>query len=312
MSGPEGLPPTLGSGRTLVMGVLNVTPDSFSDGGRWLDPDAAVAHGLAMVASGADLVDVGGESTRPNADPVPADEELHRVLPVVRALARAGVVVSIDTIHSQVAAAALDAGAAMVNDVTGGRADAAMPRLIARTAVPFVAMHWRTPGPGRPAHDDHMEYDDVVSEVAVELRERLRVLADAGVDPARVVLDPGLGFSKNARHNWELLARLATLVEIGRPLMIGASRKRFLGTLLAGPDGVPVPVEERDAATAAISTLAALAGVWCVRVHDVRASADAVRVAAEVRAVQHAAVARANRAALVDLPAAVNPLGTPS
>jgi dihydropteroate synthase len=286
------------------MGVVNVTPDSFSDGGRWLDPEAAVAHGLAMVADGADLVDIGGQSTRPHADPVPEDEELRRTIPVVRTLAAAGAVVSIDTTSSAVAAAALDVGAAMVNDVTGGRADQAMPRLLARTAVPFVAMHWRTPGPGRPVHDDHMHYDDVVTEVAVELRERLQVLADAGVDPDRVVLDPGLGFSKNPTHNWALLARLATLVEIGRPILLGASRKRFLGSLLAGPDAPPVPTTDRDAATAAITTLAALAGVWCVRVHDVRASLDAVKVAAALRAVKNAVD---SHAALPEVPPAVLP-----
>lgn len=286
MSGPDGLPPGLATGRCLVMGVLNVTPDSFSDGGRWLDPEAAVAHGLALTAEGADLIDVGGESTRPGAQPVPEAEELRRVVPVVAGLVAAGVPVSIDTMHSVVAEAALEAGAALVNDVSGGRWDPRMPALLAAARVPFVAMHWRgtLDRQSRPVHDDHPEYQDVVTEVAAELRLGLDMLVAAGVDPARVVLDPGLGFSKNAEHNWALLAGLDRLVAIGAPVLVGASRKRFLGRLLAGLDGAPAPVEGRDAATAAVSTLAAAAGVWCVRVHAVRPSADAVRVAAQVAA----------------------------
>jgi dihydropteroate synthase len=281
--GPEGLPPGLATGRALVMGVLNVTPDSFSDGGRWLDPVAAVSHALAMAAEGADLIDVGGESTRPGAGHVPVEEELRRVLPVVRELAAAGLVISIDTMRAHVAEAAIAAGAVLVNDVSGGRWDPQMPALLARAGVPFVAMHWRGVDPlGQPVHDLEPHYDDVVAEVAAQLRQRLDVLVEAGVDPRRVVLDPGIGFSKTATHNWALLAGLASIVGIGHPVLIGASRKRFLGTLLAGPDAAPVPVERRDDATTAVSTLAALAGVWCVRVHAVRASADAVRVAAAV------------------------------
>jgi dihydropteroate synthase len=305
MTRPDGLPPGVATGRCLVMGVLNVTPDSFSDGGRWLDPEAAVAHGLAMAAEGADLVDVGGESTRPGADHVPEAEELRRIVPVVAGLAAAGVPVSIDTMHSAVAEAALAAGAALVNDVSGGRWDPRMPALLAEVRVPFVAMHWRgtLDRQGRPVHDDHPEYQDVVSEVAAELRLGLDVLVAAGVDPARVVLDPGLGFSKNAEHNWALLAGLETLVAIGSPLLVGASRKRFLGRLLAGPDGVPVPVEDRDAATAAVSTLSALAGAWCVRVHAVRASADAVRVAAQVRQAAGPAIAAPTGAGIAVDPA---------
>jgi dihydropteroate synthase len=267
------------------MGVLNVTPDSFSDGGRWFEPETAVEHGLAMVAEGADLIDVGGESTRPGAEHVPEDEELRRVLPVVRDLAAAGVTVSIDTMRASIAEAALSAGAALVNDVSAGRSDPRMPRFLAQAGVPFVAMHWRGADTklARPAHDDDTEYQNVVTEVLAEWRQTLDDLVRAGVDPARVVLDPGLGFSKNADHNWALLADLDALVGVGAPVLIGASRKRFLGSLLAGVDGVPVPVPERDAATTAITTLAALAGVWCVRVHAVRPSADAVRVAARVR-----------------------------
>jgi dihydropteroate synthase len=268
------------------MGVLNVTPDSFSDGGRWLDPGAAVAHGLAMTGEGADFVDVGGESTRPGAAPVSPEEELRRVLPVVEALADRGVMVSVDTMRASVAERALAAGAVIVNDVSGGRADEQMPAVLARTGAPFVAMHWRATGPPqRPGHDDGAHYADVAGEVTAELRQRLEALAGAGVDPERVVLDPGLGFSKNAQHNWALLRSLDRVVALGRPVLVGASRKRFLGSLLAGPDGRPVPVEQRDAATAAVSTAAALAGAWCVRVHAVGPSADAVRVVAALTSV---------------------------
>ncbi len=277
-----GLPESLdGLDRCLVMGVVNVTPDSFSDGGRWFERDEAVAQGLRLVAQGADLVDVGGESTRPGAARVEREEELRRVLPVVSALAEAGVVVSIDTMRAEVADAALAAGAVIVNDVSGGLADPHMATLVAEARAPYVAMHWRGPS-------DRMErlaeYGDVVGDVVAELTARLDALVGAGVDPRQVLLDPGLGFAKRGEHNWQLLAHLDRLLEIGRPLVVGASRKRFLGTLLAGPDGGPAPVEARDDATAATSALAAAAGVWCVRVHEVRGSVDAVRVAAAWRA----------------------------
>lgn len=286
MSDVLGLPGHLAdAGRCLVMGVLNVTPDSFSDGGRWFEPDLAVEHGLRMVAEGADVVDVGGESTRPGAPRIPLDEELQRVLPVVSALRAAGAVVSIDTMRAEVADAALAAGAHLVNDVSGGAADPQMASLVADAGVPFVAMHWRGPS-------DRMEqlttYADVVEDVAAELGARLDALVARGVDPRQVVLDPGLGFAKKLHHNWTLLACLDRLLALGRPLLVGASRKRFLGALLAGPDGAPAPVEGRDAATAATTVLAATAGAWAVRVHEVRASADAVRVVA--------ATARARRA----------------
>ncbi len=263
--------------RTLVMGVVNVTPDSFSDGGRWFEPVAAVAHGRALLADGADLLDVGGESTRPGAGRVPVEDELARVLPVVRALAAEGAVVSVDTTRARVAEAAVDAGAVVVNDVSGGLADPAMHRTVARLGVVYVAMHWR-------GHADVMEhhavYDDVVADVRRELADRLDALAAAGADPAQVVLDPGLGFAKPGADNWPLLAHLDALRSLGRPLLVGASRKRFLGHLLAGPDGTPAPPHRRDGATAAVSALAAHAGAWCVRVHEVAGSADAVRVAA--------------------------------
>lgn len=261
--------------RTLVMGVVNVTPDSFSDGGLAFDPERAVAHGLALLEQGADLVDVGGESTRPGAERVPLEEERRRVLPVVRELAAAGAVVSVDTTRPQVAADAVAAGAVVLNDVSGGLADAGMRAVVAETGVVYIAMHWR-------GHADVMDglavYDDVVADVRDELARRLDELVAAGAAPEQVVLDPGLGFAKPGSDNWPLLAHLDVLGELGRPLLVGASRKRFLGHLLAGPDGVPVPPLARDAATAAVSALCAAARVWCVRVHDVPGSADAVRV----------------------------------
>ncbi|MCD9155147.1 dihydropteroate synthase [Aeromicrobium duanguangcaii] len=262
------------------MGVVNVTPDSFSDGGRWFDPGAAAEHGFELVRHGADLVDVGGESTRPGALPVDREEELRRVVPVVRRLADAGVLVSVDTMWAETAEQAIDAGAVLVNDVSGGRADPAMVPLVARTGVPFVVMHWR-------AHSEqmqqHTEYRDVVEDVLAELWEQFDAVCDAGVDPDRIVLDPGLGFSKTGDQNWTLLAHLDRFTSLGRPLLVAASRKGFLGALLADEVG-PRPVEEREDATAAISTLSALAGAWGVRVHEPRRSADAVRVVARLRA----------------------------
>jgi dihydropteroate synthase len=275
---PAGLPDALRDlDRTVVMGVLNVTPDSFSDGGRYLAEDAAVAHGLALYEAGADLVDVGGESTRPGAERISPDEERGRVLPVVTALTAAGVPVSIDTTRASVAVAALERGAVLVNDVSGGQADPAMLPLIAERRCPYVVMHWR--GPSR-VMEQLTQYDDVVRDVRAELGERLQAAVAAGVDPAFVVLDPGLGFAKEAHHNWRLLNQLDVLAGLGRPLLVGASRKRFLGTLLAEADGMPPPTAERDAATAAVSALAAAAGVWCVRVHEPAGSLDAVRVGA--------------------------------
>jgi dihydropteroate synthase len=276
-----------GSGRCQVMGVLNVTPDSFSDGGRWLDPAAAVRHGRRLVAEGADVVDVGGESTRPGAARVPVEEELRRVVPVIRELVAEGVPVSIDTMRAQVAAAALEAGAAIVNDVSGGRADPSMAALAAGARVPFVVMHWRGPS---ATMEGLTGYDDVAEDVVAELGRSIELLLAAGVDEACLVLDPGLGFAKRAEHNWTVLAALDRVLGMGYPVLLGASRKRFLGSLLAGPDGVPAPVEERDAASAAVSALAAAAGVWCVRVHAVRPSRDAVMVAAAVAAARTQAV----------------------
>ena len=277
---PHGLPEQLaGLQRTLVMSVLNVTPDSFSDGGRFVDVEVAVAHALEQVAAGADIIDVGGESTRPGAGRIPAEQELGRVIPVIERLVAHGVVVSIDTMRAEVAREAVAAGAGIVNDVSGGLADPLMHHWIAGVDVPYIAMHWR----GHSTDMDQLAvYDDVVSDVIAELRDRLDALAAAGVDADRVVLDPGLGFAKTAAHNWALLAALPELAALGHPVLIGASRKRFLGELLGEP-GHPRPVEQRDAATDAVTALAAAAGTWAVRVHDVRGSRDAIAVASAWR-----------------------------
>lgn len=266
--------------RCIVMGVLNVTPDSFSDGGRYLDRDDAVAHGVAMRDAGADLIDVGGESTRPGARRVPPDVERARVLPVIRDLAAEGVPVSIDTTRAAVAEAALEAGALVVNDVSGGLADPDMAAMVAQAKVPWILMHWR-------GHSDRMQelavYTDVVAEVRTELEARVDAAIAAGVDAARIVIDPGLGFAKTPEHNWAILRRLHAFTELGFPVLVGASRKRFLGELLADDSGQQRPPRERDIATAAITALAAAAGVWGVRVHDVRSSLDAAAVAAAWR-----------------------------
>ncbi|QCX78271.1 Dihydropteroate synthase 1 [Streptomyces sp. YIM 121038] len=272
----EGLPQW---DRCAVMGVVNVTPDSFSDGGRWFDTTAAVKHGVDLVAQGADLVDVGGESTRPGAPRVDEDEELRRVVPVVRDLAAEGVTVSVDTMRATVARQALAAGAVLVNDVSGGLADPDMVPSVAAAGAPFVVMHWRgflTDMHAKPV------YEDVVSEVVDEIHARVEAAIAGGIAPERIVVDPGLGFSKDAEHDLALVAHLERLRDLGRPVLVAASRKRFLGRVLAGPGGSPPPARERDAATAAVSAIAAHQGAWAVRVHEVRATADAVRVAQAV------------------------------
>ncbi|MFG2194815.1 dihydropteroate synthase [Streptomyces sp. NPDC048639] len=271
-----GLP---GWDRCAVMGVVNVTPDSFSDGGRWFDTEAAIKRGLDLAATGADLVDVGGESTRPGASRVDEDEELRRVVPVVRGLADEGVVVSVDTMRASVAEQAVAAGAVLVNDVSGGLADPAMVPVVAAAQVPFVVMHWR--GFSQDMNSRAV-YGDVVAEVAAELRGRMDAVVAGGVDPERIVVDPGLGFAKEADHDLALVAHLRELRALGRPLLVAASRKRFLGRVLASEDGSPPPARERDAATAAVSAIAAREGAWAVRVHEVRPTADAVRVARAV------------------------------
>jgi dihydropteroate synthase len=267
--------------RTMVMGILNVTPDSFSDGGLFASADAAIARGLALRAEGADIVDVGGESTRPGALRVDPAEELARVIPVVEALAAAGVPVSIDTMRAATARAAVGSGARLINDVSGGLADPEMPATVALLGVDYVAMHWRAHSTEMDARDT---YADVVSEVRFELAARVAALVAAGVDESRIILDPGLGFSKVGESNWPLLARMADWSG-GSRVLVGASRKRFLAAVIAGrpplvpgADGRAAPPSAREHATTAVTTLAAAAGAWAVRVHDVSAACDAIAV----------------------------------
>lgn len=265
---------------TLVMGVLNVTPDSFSDGGRYLASGAAIEHGRLLAQQGADLVDIGGESTRPGAARPDPAQERGRVLPVIEALAADGIAVSIDTMRAEVAAAAIAAGASVVNDVSGGLADPQMAGVVADSDVGYVAMHWR-------GHSDHMYqhavYADVVAEVAKELQHRVDDLTAHGVRREQLVLDPGFGFAKRPEHNWTLLAHLRDLQELGFPLLVGTSRKSFLGRVGVAADAPPRPPGDRDILTAATSVLAGQAGVWGIRAHDVRATIDALRVLDAVR-----------------------------
>ncbi|WP_252275026.1 dihydropteroate synthase [Nocardioides sp. LMS-CY] len=271
------MPPTI----PLLMGVVNVTPDSFSDGGRWLEPDTAIEHGRALLADGADILDIGGESTRPGATRPLVEEELGRVIPVITALAADGARVSVDTMRAEVAEAAVAAGAAIVNDVSGGLADPRMLDAVADLGATYVAMHWR-------AHADHMRdfavYDGpggVVAAVRDELAGRVDAMRAAGIERDRIVLDPGLGFAKRAEHNWELLRDLGPLHALGYPLLVGASRKSFLGRLLAS-GGIPRPVDEREHASSALTVLLAQQGVWGLRVHDVRVAKDALLVLARL------------------------------
>ncbi|WP_406833177.1 dihydropteroate synthase [Pedococcus sp. KACC 23699] len=261
------------------MGVVNVTPDSFSDGGEWFEPAAAVAHGRELLAQGADVLDIGGESTRPGAQRPSVEEELRRVLPVIEALAADGAVVCVDTMRAAVATRALTAGATIVNDVSGGLADDAMASVVADTGVPFVAMHWR-------GHSADMQsraaYRDVVADVCAELSARARDLVAAGVAADRLVLDPGFGFAKLAHHNWSLLRHLDRVVDLGHPVLVGTSRKTFLGRLGVPEGGAPRPPAERDAATAATSVHAARLGAWGVRVHHVPSTLDALRATAAI------------------------------
>lgn len=264
------------STRVRVIGVVNVTDDSFSDGGLYLDRDRAVEHGLALTADGAAIVDVGGESTRPGAVRVDPRVEISRVMPVVKELAAQGITVSIDTMRAQVARAALENGAQIVNDVSGGRADPQMAGLVADAGVPWVLMHWRPVSPARP--HEVPSYRDVVAGVRSDLLASVDDAVSAGVDAANLIIDPGLGFAKSAQHNWALLHALPELVGTGVPVLVGASRKRFLGALLADTDGKLRAPEGRETATAVVSALAGLYGAWGVRVHDVRASVDALKV----------------------------------
>ena len=257
------------------MGVLNVTPDSFSDGGKWASTDAAIEHGLLLHAQGADLIDVGGESTRPGATRVAPEHEQRRILPVVTELASQGLRLSIDTLNAGTALAAANAGASIINDVSGGLADPGMAAVAAETGLTYVAMHWRAHAQQMDARSD---YGDVVTDVIAELRARVDALTAAGVAREHIVLDPGLGFSKRAEHNWQLINRLDAFRELGLPVMVGASRKRFLAGVLP----VDAPVLDRDLPTAVVSVLAAQAGAWAVRVHDVAATRTALSVLASV------------------------------
>jgi dihydropteroate synthase len=254
-----------------------VTPDSFSDGGRHLDPSLAVKHGRQLVAEGADLVDVGGESTRPGAVRPSVQEEIDRVVPVVAVLAEEGVLVSVDTMRAVVAEEAVRAGAVLVNDVSGGRADDDMLATVARLGTTYVLMHWRAHS---QTMQQHARYGDVVGDVLAELAEQLEAAREAGIAPGRVAVDPGIGFSKTAEQNWDVLAGMARLHELGHPVLIATSRKRFLGSLLADANGDLRPPARREDGTTATSALAAAAGAWCIRAHAVRANLDAVLVAA--------------------------------
>ena len=275
----QGLP----TDRTLVMGILNVTPDSFSDGGQHASTDAAVAAGLRMFYGGADIIDVGGESTRPGADEVSVEEELRRVLPVIAALVKAGALVSIDTTHAATAAAALDAGATIINDVSGLSMEPEMVDLVARSKAPYVLTHRRG---NASTMDSLAEYGHVAEEVAAELEGLRDKLYAAGVTPEQIIVDPGLGFAKNEEQNWELLRNLEVLHGMGHRVLVAASRKRFLGSLLTVA-GKAAPPAERDAATAAVTAISAVRGAWAVRVHDVGPNLDAVKVAARMAPAGH-------------------------
>ena len=265
--------------RIRVVGVLNVTPDSFSDGGRYTSVDDAVAHALQMRAEGADLIDVGGESTRPGAQRVAPDEEARRVVPVITELAAIGVPMSVDTYRASVAEAALAAGASVVNDVSGGLGDPDMVRVVRDAGCPWILMHWR----GHSASMQQLaHYDDVVADVRGELCARVDAAVAAGVDPSALIIDPGLGFAKTDEHNWALLAALDSFVALGPPVLVAASRKSSLGRLLTSAEGLVRPVDEREDATVAVTTYAALHGAWGVRVHNVRPSVDAALVAAAI------------------------------
>ena len=265
--------------RTQIMGVLNVTPDSFSDGGRYFDHDRAIAHGLELIDTGADIIDVGGESTRPGSVRVDEDEELRRVVPVIRELAAAGAVISVDTMRARVARESLAAGAHIINDVSAGQSDPTMLDLAAESAAPIVLMHWRGYLDQASAT---FHYDDVVAEVITELRTRIDEAIAVGVDPANIIVDPGLGFSKNAEHNWQILAALDEFAGLDHRLLVAASRKRFISSLISPEDPKLAEQTAKDQATATISALSAQAGAWAVRVHDPATSAIACRVVSAV------------------------------
>ena len=255
---------------TLIMGVLNVTPDSFSDGGKYLDPKSAIEHGLLLAEQGADIIDIGGESTRPGAERVTPEEEQFRILPVISALVRAGVSVSVDTMNASTAILAVEKGATYVNDVSGGLADYFMAKAVAATGALFIASHWRGHS---TTMDNQAIYKDAPTDIRFELSNRVEALLEAGIAADKLILDPGLGFAKNEAHNWQMLGKLDELQALGFPLLIGASRKRFLASLLP----TDATLDERDQASVAVSIVAANAGVWAVRVHDVVRTAQALR-----------------------------------
>ena len=266
----------MNSERTLVMGILNVTPDSFADGGRHFDFEAAINRAKEMISEGVDIIDVGGESTRPGADRVTEETERDRVIPVITELAELGVTLSIDTTRANIAQAAIGAGATIVNDVSGGLADPKMAALIASNPnIQYVVMHWR-------GHSKDMqkaaEYKNVVSEVKDELDDRVIALTKSGVLPEQIILDPGIGFAKSSAHNWELLKNVDRINLLGFPLLVGASRKRFLGDLLGAADA-----DDRESASIALTTFLAKAGIWGVRTHSVKPYRDAIAVVEEMR-----------------------------
>jgi dihydropteroate synthase len=272
---PSGLPENLRSlDRTLVMGVLNLTPDSFSDGGRFNDPTIATNHALQMIQDGADIIDIGGESTRPGSERISVQEELDRVLPVISALAGSGAAISIDTMRVEVARAAVDAGACMVNDVSGGKSDPEMLGFVATLNTPYILMHWRGPS---NIMNTLTDYNDVVADVAREISNQVDVAVAAGIARERIAIDPGIGFAKTVDQNWPILKHLDVLEGLGLPILMGASRKKFLGELLA-KDGIARDSDERESATTAISTLMAVRGIWAVRVHEVKSTRDAIAV----------------------------------
>ena len=272
---PSGLPENLRNfDRTLVMGVLNVTPDSFSDGGRFDDTEIAISHALQMIEDGADIIDIGGESTRPGSDRISVQEELDRVLPVIAGLVNSGVAISIDTMRAEVARAAIEAGACIINDVSGGKSDPEMLSYVSTLTVPYILMHWRGPS---NIMNTLTDYNDVVADVTREVSNQVDVAVAAGIARERIAIDPGIGFAKTVDQNWPILKHLEVLEGLGLPILMGASRKKFLGELLA-KDGVARDSDERESATTAISTLMAARGIWAVRVHEVKASRDAIAV----------------------------------
>jgi dihydropteroate synthase len=242
----------------LVMGILNITPDSFADGGKYNDFESAIRRGQEMIAEGVDIIDIGGESTKPGAERITLEEELERVIPVIRELSQLGIKISIDTMRSEVARKAIEAGASIVNDVSGGLADPEMLTTVASLELPYIAMHWR--GHSKDMNS-HAVYKDVVSEVISELGERITASLDAGIKKDNLIIDPGIGFAKDADHNWAIIDSISTFVDLGYPVLVGASRKRFLGG--DNPD-------LREAATIALTQRLSTTGIWAIRVHSVK------------------------------------------